>query len=232
MKALRRLWEQLVEPGPSVTDPEERRHARLLLSLLVPLIPIGIVMSAVAPSMAAGDPNPFLQPGSYVGFIASALLVAMYHVGRTRYHAVASAAVVAIVTVAGWAAFLALRHDPNSGFILSFLGLGLLISGLVLPLAGTLILGLLDLAALLALPHVLPGMPTDFALVPSLFVGVTAILVTVSSAVRSADARQRRVAVTALRQQEERYRNLVESSPDGIVLVSAGRIVYANPAAA
>ena len=232
MKAPFRVWQRLIEPRPDVTDADERRQARLLLSLVVPLVPIGIAMSALAPWLATGDPNPLAHPASYVGFFSSLLLLTAYFVGRTRYHLLASSAVVAIVTVGAWGSFVAARNEPNSGFILSFLGLGLLMSGLILPLAGTLVLCVLDLVGVIALPWLLPDMPASFALVPSLFVGVTAFLVAISAAVRASDSRERRVAVAALRQGEERYRNLVESSPDGIVLVSAGRIVYANPAAA
>ena len=232
MKAPLRLWNRLIEPGPQLVDPEERRQARLLLSLLVPLVLIGFALSVFAPSLAEGNPNPLTQPASYVGFASSLLLLACYFVGRTRYHVVASAAVVAIVTVSAWGSFVAARSAPNSGFILSFLALGLLLSGLILPLSSTLALCVLDLAGLLALPRLLPDMPPDFALIPSLFVGVTAFLVAISSAVRARDSQQRRRAVAALREEEERYRNLVESSPDGIVLVAGGRIVYSNPAAA
>ncbi|HVM45889.1 MAG TPA: ATP-binding protein [Candidatus Thermoplasmatota archaeon] len=232
MQAHLRLWNRLIEPGPQVVDAEERRQARLLLSLIAPLVPLGVGMSVVAPALSTGSPNPFTQPASYVGVGTSMLLLAAYFVARTRYHALASAAVVGIVTVGAWGSFIAARSEPNSGFILSFLCIGLLISGLTLPLHATLVLCALDLVGLFALPWLLPDMPAAFALVPSLFVGTTAFLVAVSSAVRGADTQQRIQAEAALRVGEERYRNLVESSPDGIVLVSEGRIVYANVAAA
>lgn len=198
----------------------------------MPLVPIGIAMSALAPLLAGGDPNPLHQPASLVGLGSCLLLTGAYFVGRTRHHLAGSAAVVAICTVGAWGSFVAARSEPNSGFILSFLGLGLLVSGLILPLAATLILCVLDLIGLVALPWLVSDMPPSFALVPSLFVGTTAFLVGISSAVRASDAKQRKHVEAMLRQGEERYRNLVESSPDGIVLVAGGKIVYANPAAA
>lgn len=231
MNALERGWERLVEPSPTVTDSEERRQARLLLSLLVPLVPIALALSTISPLLSSTTTD-ILHPASFVGIGASGLLAAAYFVGRSRAHTLAASMVVSIVTVAAWGSFIAARHEPNSGFILSFLGIGLLLSGLLLPLSGTLALCFLDVFGVLILPSLVPDLPTDFALVPSLFVGVIAFLVAISSAVRAADTNHRRDAQRRLRSEEERYRNLVESSPDGIVLVSGGKIVYSNGAAA
>ena len=46
------------------------------------------------------------------------------------------------------------------------------------------------------------------------------------------DVRDRNMAQNALRESEERYRQLVELSPNGIVVARNGRIVYINPAGA
>lgn len=232
MKALLSLWERLVEPSLAIEDPEERRQARIVLSLIAPLVLIGTILSAIAPSLAMVNPNPLAHPASYVGFASAGFLLIAYVIGRTRHHQLAASLMVAITTAAAWGAFVTARHEPDSGFILSFLALGLLLSGLLLPLSGTLALCVVDIAGVIALPRLLPDIPPAFAIIPSMFVGVLALLVAISGAVRAADARHRRAAVTALRHEEERYRNLVESSPDGIVLVSGGNIVYANPSAA
>ncbi|HUR69257.1 MAG TPA: PAS domain-containing sensor histidine kinase [Candidatus Thermoplasmatota archaeon] len=232
MKLAQRAWKRIVEPAAALTQPDERRKARLLLSLVAPLILIGFALSAGSPFLATGDPNPLHQPASLVGFASTGLLIGIYFLARGRYHSIAASAVVAVASVAAWGSFVAARHEPNSGFILSFLGLGLLLSGLLLPFQGTLMLCLVDVLGLVLLPTLLPDLPAEIALIPSLFVGVTAFLVVISSAVRAGDARQRQRAEVLLRSQEERFRHLVESSPDGIVVVAAGRIVYGNASAA
>lgn len=47
----------------------------------------------------------------------------------------------------------------------------------------------------------------------------------------SAQRRKRRIAEGALRESEERYRKLVESSPEATLILRLGQIVYINPAA-
>jgi diguanylate cyclase (GGDEF)-like protein/PAS domain S-box-containing protein len=43
---------------------------------------------------------------------------------------------------------------------------------------------------------------------------------------------EREQMITALRESEERYRGLVELSPDGIMMLAGGKIVFSNPSAA
>lgn len=226
------LWRRLTEPSAEITDPEERRHAQLVLSLSAALVPISLATCLSAPVLSGVDPNPLRQPGSLVGLAGTLLILGIYLLGRTRHHQVASAALAAVVTAVVWGAFVATRNEPNAGFTLSFLALGLLLSGLLLPLVATLVLCALDVIGVAILPWLLPDMEPSFVVIPALFVSITAFLVAISSAVRAADGRDRRRAESMLRHEEERYRNLVESSPDGIVLVAGGNIVYGNPAAA
>ena len=228
---LRRGWARVVEPSAGITDGEERRRARLLLSLLAPLCVAGVLLSAFAPVLSEGLP-PFGHPSSWMGLGTSLLVAGGYFLARTRHHQLAASSVVAVVTAGIWGSYIAARADPNSGFILSFLAIGLLLSGMMLPVSATLALCALDIIGVAILPFLIPGVEPGFVLIPALFVGMIAFLVAVSSAASAAESKDRRRAEERLRHEEERYRNLVESSPDGIVLVAGGRIVYGNRSAA
>jgi PAS domain S-box-containing protein len=78
--------------------------------------------------------------------------------------------------------------------------------------------------------------PTDVLAETRYRTGFVAVLLSVAAlftydAVKEAALRDRERAVKELRESRESYRQLVETSPDAIVVSSAGRLVFANPRA-
>lgn len=78
------IWRRLTEPAASIQQPTQRRQARLLASLLLVLIPIGIfVMIAAAttlPLTGTAYPLPFFL----IGIAADAALYRAKREGRDR----------------------------------------------------------------------------------------------------------------------------------------------------
>jgi len=81
----RKLWLRLTEPVPSVQDPEERYQARLLASLFLVALPLGILISAV-PSLI--DPDKTVLGDEDFQVIMGSLLfwTVAYALSRTGHH--------------------------------------------------------------------------------------------------------------------------------------------------
>lgn len=225
------LWRRLTEPSPLVTEPDARRRARLLLSLLVPLIALALPAALLGPLFGAGPANPLLSPPALAGLASCALLVAGYALGRTTRHDAAAIYVVGVTAVGAWGAYLAAFGTLEAPSTLAFLGLSIVLASLLLSLRATLAIGSAHVLGILLIPALRPDVPVGPLIPPLLGTAMVTMLLGLSSSVRHADARERRATQAALRASEERHRALVERSPDGIVILSEGRFVYANPSA-
>lgn len=217
----------LLEPSDAVQDPDQRRRSRLLLRLLLPLTLLALAAALATPSLLP----PAARAVAHVSLGSGVLLAACVALARTRHVDLAAAAVVAVTGAGAWAAFVAGRAEAASPLYLAFLGVSVVLSGVLLAPASTLVLGSLHVAGIVALPLLVEGVPDDVVVPTLLYVLLLTALVAASGVLRASEARSRREAEARLLAREESYRALVENSPDAIVVHSEGRIVYANEAA-
>ena len=81
-------WRSLVEPAPSILDPSERRHARLLSSLLLCLFPLFLLSNLIYLFSVPGYRVPIADLLGYL------MLLVTYLTSRTRFVVVAVVALL------------------------------------------------------------------------------------------------------------------------------------------
>jgi len=181
------FWRWLTEPADAIVDPERRRQARLLLSLLVTMI-LATTLGLTARALTRPD---FDAPTFYVPVVAAIVLLAAYILGRTKYALWGAALTVGIIFVSiFWTASL----DPRSTIInltLNFLAMVVLLGSLVFSLRGTVLLAMASIVSMLLFPLFAPQVALWSVLTAMNFVFPMSALVVVAAAIRHRDLQQR-----------------------------------------
>jgi C4-dicarboxylate-specific signal transduction histidine kinase len=142
----RQLWERLVDPPPTVLEPDERRQGRLLAALLVAVIGLGALSQAVQLALVPGYLPTFVAIA--VALLALVVAYALVRRGRT----LAAARVLTLtITIAS---LVSAAVGPASGVSLAFVFLGPLVATLLLRFGDALVvvaIAVLGVAALFAL---------------------------------------------------------------------------------
>ena len=228
--ASRTFWQRLVDPSPRVLDVGDRQSARLLASLLLLVIPLGLI-SAVGQLLRRQDFD-----GTFA-IILSALLAlgAAYGFSRTARFRLAGITAASVPVLAGAAVGWSVPDDP---VWFGFMVLGPLLASAFLPatwvaaLAGLTVAGIATVLA--AAGHVLTDgavIPIlSFSIVVSALVAVVAVHRTSVEASRRQDALERQALhAQDLLLQQRRFEALLEHSADLIVLLGPdGALQYVN----
>lgn len=216
--ALLRLWGRLVEPVPSVRDPDARQEARLLAALLLVIFAItGLAILHWTLREATSASASTLDYA--VDGIALLMTLVLFGLSRTVYYRWAVRLMIAVVL---FAVLILARPSPNPGDVnlLAYLMIPVLFSGLLLPLRE----GISAVALILAASLVFLFQYTA----PARRVDWFAYLLTVSlvsylgTAYAARLARQRRSAIAA---SEARLRGMLTAFPDLIFRINAEGIL-------
>ncbi|MCC6905018.1 MAG: PAS domain S-box protein [Anaerolineae bacterium] len=219
------LYALFVEPSAHIREPDQRRQAQLLTVIMVFLIPQAILGVLWVVLTRAGSPfqNTFFQ----IALVMIAAFVAVYILSRTRFFAYGAAIAVASLTVLTFTA--ALLVNPSLVFVgelLVWLLLAVVLSGIFFPLRWSIALMVIHLAGLLVLPLASSLISFRLIVVPTIFVEILSTLVVVWSNHRNLVEADRR---TILAESEARYRTLLETVFDGIILHDNTQILEGNP---
>jgi two-component system phosphate regulon sensor histidine kinase PhoR len=183
-KRLGAIWHFLTEPRDAIREPELRRRARFLSSLLVVTIPLGI-LGSLASTLLSPDYPAFGQ-SQILAFIAimsfTTLLIIAYALSRTEQYYTAGS-VVALAAFAIGAIGTSVLDPKEVDTLLVFLATDVLLASLLLPLRGTVTLAIINSLAVLLLPVLSPDLTITSVYNVLIFVIIMSVLIVVSAAV-------------------------------------------------
>ncbi len=244
------MWEQLTLPHASILEPEHRRRARLLSSLLLILALMGMVSILLTLWVHNSISNILL------GSISGMVMVTAYGFSRTKHYLIAAALTIVTIFVTVLSVSI-INHDPE---YLYFLILCMVMSGLYLSPRATILVSATTVIAILLLPMAMSILPFSMSVINQAFlVGMAGFLATLAASKQMQDIRlieqqsreladglaeltrsrealkqsQARLHLQeeALSSSEVRYRSLFDRIPAALYRTSPqGRILDANPA--
>lgn len=219
------LWRWLVAPTPDTEQPERRRQSQLLASLLAILIPLSFLI-AVVPTLLTPAVDLLTTPWLLPFLLVLLVLSIAFTLNRHGYYSIA--AVLTLVTFSIGILYVSIpQGDPENTGLLAYLVLPVLFSSVLLSLCTTILIIALNtlgtLLFLLAFPRELA--PVDEILSLAGFGLLVSGLILVVMRHRN---QIERVRQQELAESEERYRTLLETAFDGVVIAEKGRIVDAN----
>ncbi len=183
-----RLWRSLTAPSAAIREPEHRRRARLLSALLILLIPLGTIGALIAPVLLDPAYRPLEDPFFYASAAGMALLTVSYFLSRSARYQIG--AVLALLTISAVTLFGVAVFPQGINTLLIYLAVDILLSSLLLPLYGTILLTLVNLVAVLLLSAIVPTMTIAETFNPLTFVVIMSALIIVSANIRQQDLAQ------------------------------------------
>ena len=213
---LRRLtaaWYWLIEPSPSVVEPERRLQARLLMAMLLLLIVLGLLSMTLSLFGVYTEPGEQKTVGSIYDWITLPTLLVLtvaYGLSRGTHYPVAALLTVSIIMSATFAAVIV---NPHEFRIIFFLILGGLIASLFLSARVTAMIFLATLIGILLLPKLAVGISTSNNTSALFFVLTVGGLVVMAASLRQSYLEQIDWQTQQLIESEARLRDLSIRDP-------------------
>jgi len=182
-----KVWEWLAEPAKSVTQPVQRRRARLLASLMIifaPLGPVGYFGSLLAFPIR----QPLQDPLFILTMGTSVVLFAAYWLSRTHRHMWGAALALMTISAATLAAGAIVPANMNT--LLIYLLVPIMLGSMLLPARATIALIASNIVGILLMPTVVPAIHFAAVIIPLIYTVILSLVAVVSSGVRAQDVRQ------------------------------------------
>lgn len=174
LKPLSTFWQMLTAPHPSIQGIEHRRQARLLSSLLLPLVFLPVLILIARTIIDAA-----FQP-SWIAVLSFFILALGYILSRTRFYKAGAVLAASLFPVSIFA--LAVQYtDPSElRSLLVYLVLGVLLGSMLFSVRGTAVLAVINLIALIVIPFVLPRVTFSTIIPPLAFLMLSSTLIVVA----------------------------------------------------
>jgi PAS domain S-box-containing protein len=231
---LRRLWRWLIEPSPTITDADDRRRARVLAAMLLPysltilLVLLFQLVSEAAPPATVLRENPDLYVAAGVLFF----FTAAYFLNRRGHYLSAALLTIATSSVGVFGILWLLLTGRNPTYARTDLGalvylvIPVLFAGVLLPFRLIFFVAAINLLVVLLLPYFFPLVTWSLLFSEPLgFVVIVYFLVALAVYHRQQIETEWK---SELIEKEARYRSLLETTFEGIVIVEEGRLIEAN----
>ncbi len=213
------VWEWLVRPSATIQEPTQRRQARLLASLLVVLIVLGIVADVIWLLVV-----PDAGLASEIVLAAVLALSAAYLLNR-RGHYQQSAAIT-VMTPALFSVILVITRTVNTDVAISYAILGVLLSSIFLTLRATAVVAVGTIIGICVLLVAMPNLDIQAMLGALNLNAAGAALILLAAHHRNLMEKERQTTLIA---SEQKYRELMEQASDGIFIADAqGNYVEVN----
>jgi diguanylate cyclase (GGDEF)-like protein/PAS domain S-box-containing protein len=213
----------LTEPHKAILEPERRRRARMLSTILLALLLLGLLSTAATVAM---EPTGRITVAETLWLLAAieAALASIYVVSRTSRYALAALLTLAMLMIT-FSTFVISSGNASS---LKYAVLTVLLASLFFSLRGTVLAIALTLGGM-ALLLGIPTIATSEVIDKLFFVLIVGTLAVVSAFVRQQDLQHIERQTRQMAESEERFRAVVQSAHEAIITVDGdGRIVAWN----
>jgi diguanylate cyclase (GGDEF)-like protein/PAS domain S-box-containing protein len=218
-----KIWILLTEPCVSVRGEETRQKSRFIMTLLVLMAPMGVIITLASGFLTYS--TEFTHDNDFFSILGGAVVwgIAYWVARRGRYRLGTSLAAGAGLL----AVFLGAVLDADGGTSeLSFLVFPILLASVTLTLMQTTIFVATSLLVALLVSLIHPAASFyEVVIGPATYLVVGSFVILLANRYRDSLEFVRRAA---LKEKEERYRNLIEDGYGGLCVVANQRILDAN----
>lgn len=218
-----RLWLLLIEPGNRIQNPDERGQVRLLSALTLPFIPAVLAMT-----QWQWLSESFRQ---FLALSAIALVFAYFlaRFGRYQVGAIITTVVMSILPI-HFLLSLEVFSVHSITLTLSWNAPALFVAYLFFGLRGVVITVAANLVGIGALPYLISDIDQSTIAYILFFHLVVTCEILIAALVRHQQVKTANQQSLALKESEERYRDLFNATVEGIIVHEKGIVLDANPA--